>query len=140
MPFKQADPTHTHYARKVRLEVDETTAGYLDSQSKICNWLWNKLKDEVDARMTALSVVREDGVRSAAETKRLLGEVYSEIGLRNLVPGLKQMHPFLRCVYSSPLKNVALRMARAIKAHRTTKKKSREVGRNRWTPTGYAAS
>ena len=123
MPFKKPDPTLTQFARKVRLEVDETTAGYLDGQSKICNWLWNKLKDEVDARMAALSTV--DHACSEAETKRLLGDVYSEIGLRNLVPVLKDKHPFLRCVYSSPLKNVALHMAKAIRAHRTTKNQSR---------------
>jgi putative transposase len=139
MPFKKPDATQTHYARKVRLAVDEATAGYLDGQSKICNWLWNKLKDEVDTRMAALSAAGCSDFRSETQTKRLLNDVYSEIGLRNLVPGLKEKHPFLRCVHSSPLKNIALRMARAIKVHRTFRNKSRTGPAAGWiTYKGWA--
>lgn len=121
MPFKRADPTTIQFARKVRLVVDADAAGKLDGQSKICNWLWNRLKDEVETRMAELSIVGGYGYLDEARTKKLLSEVYSEIGLRNLVPPLKERHPFLRCVFSSPLKNVALRMAKAIASHRKSK-------------------
>ncbi|WP_155301273.1 hypothetical protein [Cupriavidus necator] len=71
--------------------------------------------------MAELSIVGGYGYLDEARTKKLLSEVYSEIGLRNLVPPLKERHPFLRCVFSSPLKNVALRMAKAIASHRKSK-------------------
>lgn len=131
MPFKKADPNIVQFARKVELVVDFESAGRLDGQSKICNWLWNQLKDQVDSRMAELRLMDWLGIDDEAATKKLLSEVYSEIGLRNLVPVMKDKHPFLRCVHSSPLKNVALRMAKAITAHRKSKNGERsgpEVG------------
>ncbi len=121
VPFKKADPNIVQFARKVRLDMDADAAGRLDGQSKICNWLWNRLKDQVEARLTELFLMKWLPIDDEATTKKLLSEVYSEIGLRNLVPVLKDRHPFLRCVHSSPLKNVALRMAKAITAHRKSK-------------------
>ena len=121
VPFKKADPNIVQFARKIRLDMDADVAGRLDGQSKICNWLWNRLKDQVEARLTELFLMKWLPIDDEATTKKLLSEVYSEIGLRNLVPVLKDRHPFLRCVHSSPLKNVALRMAKAITAHRKSK-------------------
>ena len=121
MPFKKADPNIVQFARKVRLVTDAEDAGRLDGQSKICNWLQNQLKDQVEARLCELGLMRWLPVDDEKTTKRLLSEVYSEIGLRNLVPARKEKHPFLKCVHSSPLKNIALRMAKAIAAHRKSK-------------------
>jgi len=119
--FKKADPNIVQFARKVRLMTDAEEAGRLDGQSKICNWLQNQLKDQVEARLTELFLMKWLPIDDEVLTKKLLSEVYSEIGLRNLVPRLKEKHPFLRCVHSSPLKNIALRMAKAIAAHRKSK-------------------
>lgn len=121
MPFKTADPNIIQFARKVLLDVCGDDAGRLDGQSKICNWLQNRLKDQVEARLTELFLMKWLSIDDEATTKKLLSEVYSEIGLRNLIPALKERHPFLRCVHSSPLKNIGLRMAKAIAAHRKSK-------------------
>ncbi|MCY0884764.1 MAG: transposase, partial [Firmicutes bacterium] len=43
---------------------------------------------------------------------------YTERGLRNRIPALKQEHPFLRTVHSSVLKNAALRLSSAIRKYR----------------------
>lgn len=105
-------------AIKVLLHPSLEQAGQLDGQSKICNWLWNKLKNEVEARFQLLrhgymyGVLKDDD----ADT-RLLFDIYGPRGLRNLVPVLKAQHPFLHSVYSSPTKNIALRMTAAIKRH-----------------------
>ena len=41
--------------------------------------------------------------------------LYPERGLRNLIPDLKGQRPFLKTVYSSVLKNAALRLSKAIR-------------------------
>lgn len=125
MPFKKADPSLLQFARKVRIVPEGDGASLLDGQSKICNWLWNRLKDEVEARRAALAKLSADGNTDPGRVKQLLSEIYSEVGLRNLVPQLKDKHHFLKSVFSSPLKNVALRMARSIAAHRKTKSGAR---------------
>jgi putative transposase len=47
--------------------------------------------------------------------------LYSERGLRNLIPDLKRQHPFLKAVYSSVLKNAALRLSKAIRDYQDGK-------------------
>jgi putative transposase len=47
--------------------------------------------------------------------------LYTPRGLRNLLPILKADHPFLKSVHSSPLKNAALRLSRAIQAHQDSR-------------------
>lgn len=132
MPFKKADPNIVQFARKVLLDISADDAGCLDGQSKICNWLQNQLKDQVEARLCELHLMNWLSIDDEATTKKLLSEVYSEIGLRNLVPALKDKHPFLRCVHSSPLKNIALRVAKAITAHRKSKSSSRAGQKVGW--------
>ena len=47
--------------------------------------------------------------------------LYTQRGLRNLIPGLKVKHPFLKAVYSSVLKNAALRLSKAIRDYQNGK-------------------
>lgn len=133
MPFKKADPNVMQFARKVRLDfLCEEDARRLDGQSKICNWLQNKLKDQVEARLTELWLMKWLSITEEGMTRKLLSEVYSEIGLRNLIPALKEKHPFLRCVHSSPLKNIGLRVAKSIAAHRKSKSGERAGPKVGW--------
>ena len=121
MPFKKADPSEMLYARKVRIAADDETLGHFDGQSKICNWLWNRLKQEVEADFHLLSHGYYYGAMNEDLERQILSGIYSEQGLRNRVPELKERFPFLRLVHSSPLKNIALRMAKAIDKHRKAK-------------------
>ena len=56
---------------------------------------------------------------------------YTERGLRNLIPGLKGKHPFLKVVYSSVLKNAALRLSKAIRDYQDGKH-GRRVNNVNW--------
>ncbi len=99
---------------KLRLEVDTNNRSTLDGQSRICNWLYNHLLDQADQ----LKGEFKQGNKEAAKT------VYTERGLRNLIPKIKKEHPFLTVVHSSPLKNVALRLSSSIRTHQKSKKKT----------------
>jgi len=63
------------------------------------------------------------------ETGKIL---YTERGLRNLIPILKMDHTFLKSVHSSPLKNAALRLSGWIQSHQKSKK-----GKRRGKITGW---
>lgn len=78
---------------KQELVFSEEDARVLDGQSKICNWLYNCLSDEVEK-----GYKNNDGVN----------KLTNKYNLRNLVPKLKT-------VYSSVFKNTALRLAGAYK-------------------------
>jgi putative transposase len=93
-------------ALKMRLEVDEHTAAVLDGQSRIANWLYNHLLEEANALRQRFRETRDPEVAKA---------LYTERGLRDRIPALKQEYPFLRTVYSSVLKNAALRLSGAIR-------------------------
>jgi len=95
-------------ALKMRLEVDEHTAAVLDGQSRIANWLYNRLLEEAN------ELHRQFQETQDPEAARVL---YTEYGLRNLIPALKREHPFLQTVHSSVLKNAALRLSSAIREH-----------------------
>ena len=95
-------------ALKMRLDVDEHTAAILDGQSRITNWLYNHLLEEANALRRRF---RETQDPEAAQV------LYTERGLRNRIPALQQEYPFLRTVYSSVLKNAALRLSRAIREY-----------------------
>lgn len=82
------------YNKKIKLLTKKEQQLQLDSQSKMCNWLYNQL----------FQLVEQDYVNGNAH-KFLFGR-----NLRNQVPAFKQQHPFLYKVHSSPLKNVALRL------------------------------
>jgi len=88
-------------ALKMRLEVEEHTAAVLEGQSRIANWLYNRLRRRF----------RETQDPQAARV------LYPERGLRNRIPALKPEHPFLQTVHSSVLKNAALRLSKAIREY-----------------------
>jgi putative transposase len=85
-------------ALKMRLEVDQQTTAILDGQSRIANWLYNHLLEEANALRQRFRQTQDPAVARV---------LYSQRGLRNRIPELKQEHPFLRTVHSSVLKNVA---------------------------------
>lgn len=88
------------FNRKVEIEVSSEDACRLDGQSRICNWLYNHL----------LEICIDDYKNNDGEKNLLSGR-----NLRDLIPSLKREFPFLKAVYSSPLKNVAMRLTRAFK-------------------------
>jgi putative transposase len=102
---------------KLGLEPDIAAAETLDGQSRICNWLYNTLLD------TAQNL-RKHYIESKDPLLALT--IYSKRGLRNLLPKLKEEHPFLKVVHSSPLKNAALRLSNAIQTHQKSKKGKRK--------------
>ncbi len=59
--------------------------------------------------------------------------LYTKRGLRDQIPSLKETHPFLKTVYSSVLKNAALRLSRSIKDYQDSRKGKRK------RPTGWQA-
>lgn len=125
MRFKKRDDNILNYARKVALVVPQDDARSLDGQSKICNWLKNRLKDEVENRLKLLAQApkTEEGQPPSEQVQALLRTIYTNQGLRNLVPELKDQFPFLKSVHSSPLKNIALRVADTIDRFQKSKKK-----------------
>lgn len=108
-------------AIKIQLNVDEQTAAYLDGQSKICNWVYNHLLDHANGLRTEYI---------ASQNPELVKTLYTENGLRDLLPTLKAAAPFLKSVHSSPLKNAVRRLSRSIQTYQKEKKKksSRKVG------------
>ncbi len=107
---------------KVPLQVTPEQAAILDSQSKIANWLYNKLLEQANALRQQYRETQDQQVSLT---------LYSKRGLRNLIPGLKVQHPFLKTVYSSVLKNAALRLSKAIKDYQDGKH-GRRVNQINW--------
>jgi putative transposase len=97
---------------RLRLQVDETIAFQLDGQSKICNWLYNKLLEQANELKNKYIETKDNKISKT---------LYSQYGIRNLVPELKKIHKFLNVVHSSPLKNTALRLSKSIKAYQSKK-------------------
>lgn len=83
------------FNRKVEVVFSKEDKRILDGQSKICNWLYNKL----------LEITTNDYKENNNEKNLLHGR-----NLRDLVPVLKRENNFLNSVHSSPLKNTALRL------------------------------
>ena len=110
-------------ACKLKLEVDAASMSVLDGQSRICNWLYNYL---VDKGHQLKQEFIQSGNREAAKT------LYTKRGLRNLLPQIKEEHPFLKVVHSSPLKNSALRLSNAIQVHQKSKKGKRPGKQMGW--------
>ena len=71
-----------------------------------------------------MSMLKGDPPISEEEKERILKTIYTEGGMRDLLPLAKLEHPHLKLVYSSPLKNVGLNLAKGIKAH--------QAGRSEW--------
>ncbi len=150
----------TTFVHDVQIGIMPEAAVVLDGQSRICNRLHNHLMDEVSASMAELTLIagygladdpvikamavteiqrKKDKAGKVTETEvivsreqQLLRIVYSENGLRDLVPVHKERHPFLKAVHSSPLKNVARRLSRAIRAHQDSK-----AGKRRGPKVGW---
>jgi len=103
-------------AVKISLLVSPQEAGMLDSQSRIANWLYNKLLEQANSLRQQYREAHDQ------ETRDQIGlTLYTERGLRNLIPGLKKQQPFLKVVYSSVLKNAALRLSKAIRDYQDGK-------------------
>ena len=107
---------------KLKLEADSQIFRSLDGQSKICNWLYNHLLDKANA--LKVNFIETSDLELAKS-------LYTERGLRNMIPSLKEEKPFLKSVHSSPLKNVALRLSEAIQSHQKSKKGKRK-GSSGW--------
>jgi putative transposase len=82
------------YNQKIEVMFSKEDGLILDSQSKMCNWLYNQL----------LELCIDDYKKGG------LLKLQSGRNLRNQVPKIKEDNPFLYSVHSSPLKNVALRL------------------------------
>jgi putative transposase len=102
---------------KLQLEADELLFRSLDGQSRICNWLYNHLLEKGNALKSKFI---ETGNFEFAKL------VYTERGLRDMIPSLKKTHLFLKSVYSAFLKEAALRLSGAIQAHQKSKKGKRK--------------
>lgn len=102
---------------RLQLKPDPESAGIVDGQSRICNWLYNHLAEE------AAKLKQQFGKNQDLNAAKSL---YTKRGLRNLLPKIKEDHPFLKVVHSSPLKNTALRISEAIQAHQKSKKGKRK--------------
>ena len=118
----EGDGTHV-IVKKVRIVADGTDIGLILGQSKICNWAYNNLlgtlKSEYE-RFCELSHVLDFACALDGEADELLRErldlfmrLFSRYGIRDQLTELKEEHPFLRSVHSSPLKNAALRLSGA---------------------------
>lgn len=99
-------------AVKITLIVTEKQAAVLDSQSKIANWLYNHLLETAN------------GLRQQyrqTQDKQVGRTLYTEHGLPDPIPAIKEQRPFVKAVYSSVLKNAALRLSKAIRDYQEGK-------------------
>ncbi len=110
---------------KIKVDVEQQGGQVLDSQSKICNWLYNRLLEKANA-------LKSQFIASDGRDEEAAKIMYSKRGLRDLVPGLKQKHPFLKSVYSSPLKNTALRLSSSIREHQKSRRGERKGDKVNW--------
>jgi putative transposase len=110
-------------AVKLRVRPTPEIAKILDSQSQMCNWLYNHLLETATNLRASFCQEQEANV---AKT------LYTKTGLRNLVPAIKEKNPFLKSVHSSPLKNAALRLTDSIQTYQKSKKGKRKGKRCGW--------
>jgi putative transposase len=108
---------------KIRLEVDTDAESALDGRSRICNWLYNELLDLAGVLRARYRLDQD------ADIGRIL---YTERGLRNLLPELKRLYPFLHTVHSSPLKNAALRVSDSIRRYQDSQHGRRQGQSTNW--------
>lgn len=88
------------YNKKVEMIFEKEDELILDGQSKICNWLYNKLLD----------ICKNDYSLYGRDSKITHGN-----NIRDMVPALKYDFTFLSSVHSSPTKNVGRRLQDAYK-------------------------
>ena len=108
---------------KIPLHVSKEAESILDGQSRICNWLYNHLLEQ------ACELREEYRKEQDPEIAKIL---YTERGLRNLLPSLKKEFCFLNVVHSSPLKNAALRLSSSIQAYQRSRKGKRKGKDTGW--------
>lgn len=110
-----------HCSVRIALTPLGEAASVLDKQSRICNWLYNYLLEE------ALKL-RE--LFKQGQDPEVGKQLYSQTGLRNRVPQLKEQFPHLTLCHSSVTKNVALRLTQSIQSYQKAKKSAsgRKVG------------
>lgn len=108
---------------KLRLLPDLQAAACLDDQSRKCNSLYNKLLEKANELKQKFKTTGDSDCAKILYTPR---------GLRNLVPGIKNEHPYLKSVYAAPLKNTALRLTDCIKTYQDSRK-----GKRAGAPTGW---
>jgi putative transposase len=111
-------------AVKIKLSLSAEDQRSLDGQSKILNWAYNQLLSRAKAKLESLN-------DSSSDKTQTLKLIYSKRGLRDLIPMMKEDHPFLKTVHSSPLKNAALRLSEAIAASSAKRNKRRKFPRFR---------
>ncbi len=111
-------------AVKIPLNLTPEQEYSLEGQSRICNWLYNRLLERANQEKEAFKLT---GSSEASQT------VYTKRGLRNLVPGLKKEHPFLLTSHCAPLKNAALRLSRSIQRFQ----KNRKLPKNQQQNVGW---
>jgi putative transposase len=109
------------FAVKLPLGVVEDQARSLEGQSKILNWALNHLLEIAQTQKEELKKTK-DPEKAKAITKT----IYSERGLRDLLPSLKKEKPFLNSVHSVPLKNAAIRLSKSIRRFQENKKKPKK--------------
>jgi len=98
---------------KVPLSVSKESEEILDGQSRICNWLYNHLLEHANA-------LREEYCKT--QNPEIVKVLYTKRGLRDLIPTLKKENPFLKVVYSAPLKNAALRLSASIQTYQKSRR------------------
>ena len=83
------------YNRKIEVIFTKEERHILDGQSKICNWLYNRL----------LETCQKDYRENNSQLQLMKDE-----NLRNYAVAMKSEYPFLKTVFSSPIKEVAERL------------------------------
>ena len=108
---------------KLICEGEREVTDQLDGQSRICNWLYNHL-------LQIAADLKQEFIKT--QNPEASKNLYTKRGLRNLLPNIKNDHPFLKVVHSSPLKNTALRLSDAIQTCQKSKKGKRKGKAIRW--------
>lgn len=110
-------------AVKQLLTLNPADQAHVEAQMKKCNKLYNLL-------LETANTLREEYVKT--QDPKVAKTLYTERGLRDLIPSFKEKHPFLKSVHSSPLKNAALNLSRAIQDYQKSRK-----GKRKGKPVGF---
>jgi putative transposase len=105
-------------ALKIPLLVNSQITNILDGQSRIANWLYNHLLEKAN-------ILRKAYIQN--QDSQIALTLYSERGLRNLVPEIKHSFPFVKTLYSSVSKNVALRLSSSIREYQKSRRGERKA-------------
>lgn len=103
--------------------MDLDAQSKLDGQAKICNWMYNHLLHKAND-------LKDEFIKN--QSPEIAKVLYTERGLRNLIPKIKIDNPFLNTVHSSPLKNAALRLSSSIQDYQKSRKKKRKGKETGW--------